>query len=362
MSLLIEAPLTPLSSHFPSRVAVFRKGAPPELIRLLLKADFNRESITTTDLSHGRIPLHQALLHRLPLDSLQVLLEYDTDKRSVFVQDYYGRLALEYAWYQYSKDRTATAKSTIELVSQSMLQGRVVQVGLHQWKNEVLHKIIQPLQCRQLKCTRRGDDKGTARFLEESCMAFNSLLEKAILLELVSWKMGGVREYGLMPPALNDRQKSECRITSGADVIVPGVIAFLENEPVISLLASDCLPPVKKMFRCDHDWNLLMLERTNMETFFNRQEGMFFNRQDFFRFDSVMLEEDLRCFDDRLKEIMARTRQAIEPSNNETLFGRPDRVPLQHPVALLLEDRNLRSRRPVRDPCRGPRPRRPRRR
>jgi hypothetical protein len=230
---------------------IFRNRAPPKLIRRLLKADVNHDSITTKTQSHGRIPLHIALLCRLPFNSLQVLLDYDTDKRSVFVQDDYGKLALEYAWYQHSTDRTATTKSTIELVFQSMLHARVEQVGMYQWKNEVLHKMIRPLQYRQLECTRRADFQGTACFLEETCNTLNLLLEKAILLELVAWKMVCVREYGLMPPALNDRQKSECRITSGVDVIVPGVISFLENEPVISLLASDCLPPVEQITECD---------------------------------------------------------------------------------------------------------------
>ena len=74
--------------------------------------------------------------------------------------------------------------------------------------------------------------------LDEENNAIYALLEKTFLLESAAWKVGCFRENERRPSALTDCEKSNCRSTSGAVVIVPGVISFLENEPVIALLAS----------------------------------------------------------------------------------------------------------------------------
>ena len=58
--------------------------------------------------------------------------------------------------------------------------------------------------------------------LEKSCNAIYALLEKTFLLESAAWKVGCFRENERRPSALTDCEKSNCRSTSGADVIVPG--------------------------------------------------------------------------------------------------------------------------------------------
>ena len=221
---------------------LFRNRAPPKLIRLLLEADVKRESVMTKA-SYGQLPLHLACSYSLPFDSLQVLLDYDIHKRSVFVQDDGSRLPLELALREYCKHkRGTTPMSSVELIFQSMLRDRVGRIGLRRWKNKILHKMIRPLS----RSIQAEECPGTKFFLEEACRALKALLEKALLMELVSWKMGCVREYGLGPPALNASKKEDCRTTSGADVIVQGVISFLENEPVLGLLESDTRRPVEE--------------------------------------------------------------------------------------------------------------------
>ena len=241
------------------------------MIQLLLDADVHRETILM-DSMYGQLPLHVACRCNLHPDSLQLLLDYDSDKRSILVKDEAGRLplhaALKFCFVsgntastQITSDTasnttntsTGTNKSSTELIFQAMLQGRVERIGLLQWKNEVNHKMILPLE----QGSRDEDNADTAFFLEESCKALNALLEKAFLLELAVWKAQCIRDYDLCRQeaglgtttteitetfkvtwCLSDRQKTVCRITSGADVIVPVVVSFLEDEPVAMFLAA----------------------------------------------------------------------------------------------------------------------------
>ena len=228
-----------------------RNKAPRELIRKLLDADVNRESIMTkTD--DGDLPLHIACHYNLPIGSLKELLEHDTNKRSVFVQDNEGWLALDIVVSKYFKSTRGTSLSYIELVLQSML--RIQRIGLLQWKNEIHHKMIQPLLDR---CSSQfGEDLGILFFYAALCAELKTLLEKSILLELISWKMCCVREYGLMPQALSEGQKKICLTRSGADVIVEGVMSFLENEPIVSLLASYEFAQVEEVMEIDEDVDL----------------------------------------------------------------------------------------------------------
>jgi Ankyrin repeats (3 copies) len=268
-------------------ISVSRYNAPPKVIQLLLEADIHGETLLMDSL-YGQLPLHVACRCNLHPDSLQLLLDYDTDKRSVLVQDEAGRLplhaALKFCFLPGLSGNTAssptttsgtatdtatttstgTHKSSVEFIFQAMLHGRVERIGLLQWKNEVIHKMIRPLE----QASREEGDADTAFFLEESCKALNTLLQKAFLLELVVWKARCVGEYercvqelkdehdvvsasveavlGMtatpiketfnIMSILSDHQKRGCRITSGADVIVPAVVSFLENEPVITLL------------------------------------------------------------------------------------------------------------------------------
>ena len=230
-----------------------RNKAPRELIRKLLDADVNRESIMTkTD--DGDLPLHIACNYNLPIGSLKELLKHDTNKRSVFVQDNEGQLALDIVVTNSFKCTRGTSFSYIELVLQSMLHGRMQRIGFLQWKNEIRHKMIEPLVRRSSQQFR--EDLGILFFYAELCNALKTLLEKSILLELISWKMCCVREYGLIPQALRKGQKKYCLNRSGADVIVEGVMSFLENEPIVSLLASYEFAQVEEVMEIDEDVDL----------------------------------------------------------------------------------------------------------
>jgi len=226
------------------------------------------------DSLYGQIPLHVACRCNLRTDSLQLLLDYDaSDKNSVLMQDDAGRLPLHVA-FQFCPIRrpnigtssssssnimmtTTTAhKSSMELIFFAMLQGRLERIGLQNWRKVLLEKMIQPLE-DGMKAEGNAD---TAFLLEETCKALNGFLEVTFLLELAVWKSRCKIELDEMlrlekqrPPSslrtsddvisdtpslssLSRLQKRNCRITSGADVIVPGVISFLEDEPITALL------------------------------------------------------------------------------------------------------------------------------
>jgi hypothetical protein len=150
----------------------------------------------------------------------------------------------------------------MELILQAMVHGRVERIGLHQWKRDISQNMIEPLEMSG----KEEGDADAAFLLDATCSALRVLLEMAVLLELAVWKARWEREKeqamvleghestkcasggraaaaatkrtATTIQSINDHQKRECRITSGAEAIVPGVVAFLENDPITSLLAA----------------------------------------------------------------------------------------------------------------------------
>lgn len=90
-------------------------------------------------------------------------------------------------------------------------------------ENGVLHKGIQP-QEQSIKDEGSLDEDNykIIFLLEKCCNSIYALLKKTLLLESAAGKVGCFRENERRPSALTDCEKSNCRSTSGADVIVPG--------------------------------------------------------------------------------------------------------------------------------------------
>jgi hypothetical protein len=205
------------------------------------------------DSLYGQIPLHVACRCNLQTEALQLLLEYDSSKRSVLIPDDAGRLPLHGAFRFCPTTLTQIAimgageKSSMEWILQAMVHGRLERVGLQTWKQDLVHKMILPLETS-------GKDEGdadTAYLLQETSSALRAFLEKAFLLELAIWKARCTlyeREHivpdmpkqqdGSSSRVLSQSDKEDCRITSGADVIVPHVLSFLENEPISAVLVA----------------------------------------------------------------------------------------------------------------------------
>jgi len=233
--------------------ASIRYNAPPHVIELLLENDTTKERKTLfTDSMYGQVPLHVACRCNLNPDSLRLLLHYDVDKKCVMLQDNADRLPLHVAYVFCPKASASTGtvseqhrqQSTIELLLHAMIHGRMERVGLLNWKHD-MHAFLERLGVQER-------DSNAADKLEMTCQVLNMLLERAILLELAIWKASccsvcnddneqgdDITSYNMATISVRDLAedfKRERRIKSGAEMIIPGVLSFLEDEPIMALL------------------------------------------------------------------------------------------------------------------------------
>lgn len=209
---------------------------------MLLESDTTKERKTLfVDSMYGQVPLHVACRCNLHPNSLCVLLHYDVDKKTVLLQDSADRLPLHVAYLHCPKPSSENTReqSSIELLLQAMIHGRMERVGLLNWKHD-MHTFLE-----RLSVPERDFDASDK--LEMTCEALKTLLERAILLELAIWKASccvhhgeddevGLRSMEMSVKGLSDEFKRERRIKSGAEMIIPGVLSFLEDEPIMMLL------------------------------------------------------------------------------------------------------------------------------
>ncbi len=219
-------------------LTTFRYNAPPRVIQMLLESDGSQESLFVDSL-YGQVPLHVACRCNLNPDSLRLLLDYDIDKKTILLQDNAGRLPLHVAYLHCPKPSDHHGEySSIELLLQAMIHGRIERVGLVNWKHD-MNTFLEGLSVDE-----RNFD--ASEKLEITCDALRTLLERAILVELAVWKVScfshddlpfdGLGTEGLCMTNLSDDYKRERRIKSGAESIIPGVLSFLEDEPIAYLL------------------------------------------------------------------------------------------------------------------------------
>jgi hypothetical protein len=231
-----------------------RYNAPPAVLRLLLDSDTDRGTDKFSlyqDGIYGQYPLTVACRkdHASP-EVLQVLLEYDTDKRSTMKVDDTGRLPIHVFMLR------NTDVSCIRLLLQAMIQGRIFRVGLQNWKRDLADMIKAMNETYEREFATR--DK--LDIIEKELGLF---VHKTVLLELAVWKASCF--VGIQRPQQSDdpnpsglsfststlqemldyasaqardvtfsvgNYKHERHVKSGAEIILPGVLSFLENEPI----------------------------------------------------------------------------------------------------------------------------------
>jgi hypothetical protein len=71
-------------------------NAPLEVIQVLLDSDADKKSIFERD-NFGSLPIHKACESNAPVEVIQLLLESDVDKKSIFVKTDFGKLPIHYA-------------------------------------------------------------------------------------------------------------------------------------------------------------------------------------------------------------------------------------------------------------------------
>lgn len=214
-----------------------RYGAPAAVVQILLEGGESRKTLLESD-AYGQLPLHAACRNGASSDVVQLLLEYDQDKNTLLQEDNAGRLPVHLAVLH-------TAEGQLEVV-RTLLQGmichRMENRGLDLWKNDI-SSLLMSMQTHERNFTAR-DKLG---MIGETLETFR---ERAFALELAVWKASCLRfdTRFLSVQELLDEEASaalapfdvcaykvERRIKSGADVIVRGVMSFLECEPVDEL-------------------------------------------------------------------------------------------------------------------------------
>ncbi|KAG7344536.1 ankyrin repeat domain protein [Nitzschia inconspicua] len=257
-----------------------------EVIRLLLEADIHKKSIHVKDV-HESLPLHMAARYNAPKQVIEMLLQHDPDRKTLFVEGVYGQYPLTVACrgnasaemmqllldYDDDKksvlnvDRTGRLpihvymlrngdRQCLQLLLEGMIVGRIHRVGLDKWKGE----LRTMLACMKNSYER---DFATSDKLDMIADEIQLFMLRAIVFELAIWKAScllgvasamqnqkldittiSMKEILELAQGVannsasfsQDTFKKERHVNSGAEIIIPGVLSFLEDEPVARIL------------------------------------------------------------------------------------------------------------------------------
>ncbi|GAX25596.1 hypothetical protein FisN_28Hh067 [Fistulifera solaris] len=210
VELLLENDPTRQTVFFPDKSMALplhtacRYQASPAVMELLLQYQPLKQLLSPGP--YEQLPLHIACRCQ-HADAVPILLKYD--KEQALIPDHTGRLPIHLAYL-----KQMDADTTIRCLLEAMLLGRSEQKGLVLWKKD-LQSMIHSLELEER-------DMMTSYKLEVTRKAFQALFEQSVCLELVLWhRMLGQKQ---------DREAG--RITSGAHVILPHVLSFLEGDPI----------------------------------------------------------------------------------------------------------------------------------
>lgn len=211
-----------------------RYNAPCEVIQMLLDADVENRTLFEPGM-YNQLPVHVACRCDLIPHSMKLLLDYDTQKKTLMVEDNAGRIALHVAYLRNSH------KQTIQILLEAMIYGHIARVGLDMWKKNMT-QFIKSMETHERDFTTSDKLEMTREVLKE-------LLELAFLLELGIWRanclsphychksMKNISELDASDHDFDAAEfKKERRIKSGAEIIIPGVLSFLEDEPIVKLM------------------------------------------------------------------------------------------------------------------------------
>lgn len=257
-----------------------------EVIQLLLEADVKKETIYVKDV-HESLPLHMAARYNAPKQVIEILLEHDSKQTTLFVEGVYGQYPLTVACrgnasaemikvlLDYDKDKKSVLnvdrtgrlpihvymlqnrdRQCLQLLLEGMIVGRIHRVGLDNWKGEFRTMLDY------MKGTYERDF-GTRDKLDMIGEEILLFIQRATVFELAIWKascllgvasgLNGRRlditsfsmkelldlAQGMAEDASefsSDGFKKERHVNSGAEIIIPGVLSFLEDEPIVRVL------------------------------------------------------------------------------------------------------------------------------
>ena len=208
-----------------------RYTAPPEVFQLLLESDPFQKSLLEKD-QYGQLPLHTACRCNAPPEVISLLVDADLAMTSVLQQDDAGRIPLHVALLR------SKHKEVFRVLLEGMICGRMERKGLLLWKQDMeglLHSMA----------TYERDFMTSDRLLI-ICLTIKDFMERAFLLELGIWRASCLVSFQTMQDIIDRgikdetfdpcEYKKERRIKSGAEIIIRGVIPFLENEPIEKIM------------------------------------------------------------------------------------------------------------------------------
>ncbi len=259
-----------------------------ESIRLLLDADKDKSTLSVKDV-YESLPLHTAARYNAPPKVISLLLEKSRD--GLYIEGIHGQFPLTVACrsgdlrpevlkillehddanarenpMRSGKDQPSTVmhkettgrlpihvfmlRNKCEVCLRILLEhmfgtshlglpsrNSILSTGLDNWKRLWLTKVIPAMDGKNLY----ERDFTTRDKLDVICSQARVVCEVCLSLELVAWKMSilsGIRGEpsntdNFATKLLKDNKwKSHRRIVSSAEVIVPNVMSFLQNEPV----------------------------------------------------------------------------------------------------------------------------------
>jgi hypothetical protein len=210
----------------------------PEVIQLLLDNDTEKKTILEKD-HRGQLPIHYACEEGAPVEVIQLLLNSDTDKKTILEKDDNGRLPI------HSACQYAAPVEMIKLLLQASICDRIEQLGLAQWKIGV-EELINDMA---------ADDSKTKKVQEiyERLSKYEEMEHTMSLLALAVWRTSCLHWGDIKFKSMQQMEdlwatddtfdpleyKRECRIKSGADVIIRGVLPFLPVDDDSESSSSD---------------------------------------------------------------------------------------------------------------------------
>ncbi len=219
-----------------------RMNAPVEVIQLLLDSDTEKKTIVLKD-HDGCLPIHLAACSRRASGAvIQLLLDSDTEKKSILKKDNKGRLPIHTACLHNGP------VEVIQLLLQASICDRIEQLGLARWKIG-MEKLINDM-------TVGGRTFMKFQEIYKRLSKYEEMKHSMSLLALVVWRtcclhwgdikfksMQEIEDLRATDDAFDPSEyKRECRIKSGADVIIRGVLPFLpvdDETPTPESSASD---------------------------------------------------------------------------------------------------------------------------
>jgi ankyrin repeat protein len=211
----------------PIHVALYY-GAPLEVIRVLLDNDTENKSIFEMD--RKLLPIHIACEWRRSVEVVQMLLDSDPESKTIHAISREGRLPIDIVGYNNAP------VEVVKLLLRVSIGDRIQQLGLHQWRI-VMEELIDAMTEHDGKKTRVK----RTQVIYARVSKYEEIGPSISLLALAIWRTSclhwGDKSFQSMQEmedlwAMDDafdpvEYKRERRIKSGADVIIGGVLPFL---------------------------------------------------------------------------------------------------------------------------------------